>query len=100
MRIYFTSGYHPEADRQTEQVNQTLEQYLRMYINFQQDNWSMLLSLAEFAYNNAPHTTTGVFLFYANKSYNLAISVYFDRDIASARARDFVTNLDELHQVL
>ena len=60
----------------------------------------MLLPLAEFAYNNALHTITGVFLFYANKGYNPAISVHSDRDIASARARDFVTNLDELHRVL
>ena len=26
--LHFTSGYHPEADGQTERVNQTLEQYL------------------------------------------------------------------------
>lgn len=37
-----------------EHVNQTLEQYLRVYCNYQQDNWSALLPLAEFAYNNAP----------------------------------------------
>jgi IS30 family transposase len=28
MRLHFTSGYHPQADGQTERVNQTLEQYL------------------------------------------------------------------------
>jgi len=28
MELHFTSGYHPEGDRQTERVNQTLEQYL------------------------------------------------------------------------
>ena len=28
MTIHFTSGYHPEADGQTERLNQTLEQYL------------------------------------------------------------------------
>jgi IS30 family transposase len=28
MKLHFTSGYHPEGDRQTERVNQTLEQYL------------------------------------------------------------------------
>jgi len=40
MKIHFTSGYHPEGDGQTEQTNQTLEQYLRVYCNYQQDNWS------------------------------------------------------------
>ena len=28
MKLHFTSGYHPEGDGQTEQANQTLEQYL------------------------------------------------------------------------
>jgi hypothetical protein len=28
MKLHFTSGYHLEGDRQTEHVNQTLEQYL------------------------------------------------------------------------
>ena len=54
MRLHFTLGYHPEGNGQTERMNQTLEQYLRVYSNYQQDNWSDLLPLAEFAYNNAP----------------------------------------------
>src|SRR5882724_3293022 len=41
-------------------MNQTLEQYLRVYCNYQQDNWSELLPLAEFAYNNTPSATTGI----------------------------------------
>ena len=32
MKLHFTSGYHPEGDGQTERVNQTLEQYLRIYV--------------------------------------------------------------------
>src|SRR6266481_2054261 len=52
MRLHFTSGYHPEGDGQTERANQVLEQYLRTYTNYQQDDWAMLLPMAEFAYNN------------------------------------------------
>jgi hypothetical protein len=65
MRLYFTSGYHLQVDSQTERVNQTLEQYLRTFCNFQQDNWSFLLLLAEFAYNNALNKTTGISPFFA-----------------------------------
>ena len=100
MRLHFTSGYHPEGDGQTERVNQTLEQYLRIYCNYQQDNWSRLLPLAEFAYNNAPNVTTGVSPFFANKGYNPAISVYPERDLTSARAREYAVDLDELHAAL
>ena len=76
IHLHFTSGYHPEGDGQTERMNQTLEQYLRIYCNYQQDDWSELLPLAEFAYNNAPNATTGVSPFFANKGYHPSISVH------------------------
>src|SRR3984893_11110264 len=76
MTLHFTSGYHPQGNGQTEQTNQTLEQYLRCYCNYQQDNWSKLLTLAEFAYNNAPSATTGISPFFANKGYHPNILVY------------------------
>jgi len=99
MRLHFTSGYHLEANGQAEWTNQTLEQYLRIYCNYQQDNWSELLPLAEFAYNNAPSATTSVSSFFTNKGYP-NLSVYPERDIASSHARDFVLNLDELRDTL
>ena len=100
MKIHFTSGYHPEGDGQTERLNQTLEQYLRIFCNYQQDNWSDLLPLAEFTYNNAPSATTGVSPFYANKGYHPNITVHPEREIASQRAREYVVDLNELHEEL
>ena len=76
MKLHFTSSYHPEGDGQTEQTNQTLEQYLWAYCNYQQDNWSDLLPLAEFVYNNTPSATTGISPFYANKGYCPNISIH------------------------
>ena len=86
MKIHFTLGYHPEGDGQTECLNQTLEQYLRIFCNYQQDNWSELLPLAEFTYNNAPSATMGVSPFYANNGYHPNIMVYPECKIASQRA--------------
>ena len=83
MWLHFTSDYYPEGNRQTECMNQTLEQYLYVYCNYQQDNWSELLSLIEFAYNNAPSATTGVSPFFANKGYHPNITVHPECDIAS-----------------
>ena len=100
MKLHFTSGYHPEGDGQTERMNQTLEQYLRVYCNYQQNNWSDLLPIAEFAYNNAPNATTGISPFFANKGYHPTISVHPERDLASFRAREFAVDLDDLHQHL
>ena len=37
-------------------MNQELEQYLRLFVNQRQDDWSELLPLAEFQYNNHIHS--------------------------------------------
>lgn len=60
-----SSGYHPESDGQSERTIQTLEQYLRCFASYQQDNWPELLPLAEFAYNNTVHSSTGQTPFFA-----------------------------------
>ena len=65
-KIKLSTAYHPQTDGQTKQTNQTLEQYLRHYINFKQNNWIDLLPLAQFAYNNHQHSTTRTSPFYAN----------------------------------
>jgi len=40
IKLHFTLGYYPEADGQTEHTNQMLEQFLRIYCNYQQSDWS------------------------------------------------------------
>jgi len=100
MKLHFTSGYHPEGDRQTERANQTLEQYLRMYCNYQQDNWLDLLPLTEFAYNNAPSAMTGVSPFFMNKGYHLNLTVHPEHDLSSAWAREYAVDLESLHEYL
>jgi hypothetical protein len=81
-------------------MNQTLEQYLHVYCNYQQDNWADLLPITEFAYNNALNATTGFSLFFTNKGYHLNISIHPEKALASSCTHDFITNFDELHQYL
>ena len=54
-----STAYHPQTDGETERVNQELEQYLRIFCNFQQDNWAELIPFMEFAHNARPHSATG-----------------------------------------
>jgi len=86
IRFHFTSGYHLETNGQAKRTNQMLEQYLHVYCNYQQNNWSELIPLAEFSYNNALSATTGVSLFFAIKDYHSDLNVYPERDIVSCRA--------------
>jgi len=43
-------------DRQTEHVNQELDQFLHLFVNKQQDDWYDLLPIAEFQHNNYVHS--------------------------------------------
>ncbi|MBW0533535.1 hypothetical protein O181_073250 [Austropuccinia psidii MF-1] len=53
-----STSFHPETDGQTERVNQILEQSLWIYVSYHQDYWNTWFPLAEFAYNNAEHSST------------------------------------------
>ena len=58
-----STAFHPQTDGQTERANQTLECYLRCYVNYQQDDWLLLLLSAEFACNNSVNASIGKVLF-------------------------------------
>jgi len=60
-----STAFHPETDGQSENSNQILEQYLRSYVNYLQDDWVNWLPMAEFAVNNHKSESTGVSPFYA-----------------------------------
>src|SRR5260221_13272910 len=100
MKLHFTSGYHPEGDGQTECINQVLEQYLRAYMNYQQDDWAPLLPLVEFAYNNTTSKTTGVSPFFANKGYHPRMTPNLLAPSSSSEAQCYIVDLDQLHAQL
>ena len=58
-------SYHPQTDGQTERTNQTIEQYLRYYLNYKQNNWVFLLPIAQFTFNNSV-AITGISPFFVN----------------------------------
>jgi hypothetical protein len=64
--LRFSTAFHPETDGSTEVVNQVLEQYLRIFCSYKQSDWSSLLPLAEFTYNNSVNSTTNMTPFFAN----------------------------------
>jgi len=66
IKTKLSTAYHLETDGQTERTNQELEQYLRMYVNHRQSNWSEWLVTAEFAFNNKVHIMTKISPFQVN----------------------------------
>ena len=95
-----SSAYHPQTDGQTERTNQTIEQYLRCYLNHEQNNWVKLLPLAQFAFNNCA-SVTGISPFYANygKHPNISRDPKGLKPI-SEKANVTVEYLQALHQTM
>eukprot|EP00896_Chara_braunii_P023227 GBG81103.1 hypothetical protein CBR_g31779 [Chara braunii] len=59
-QLQMTSGNHPEANGQAEQMNRVVQHLLRHYIKPSQDDWDEKLPLIASLYNNGVHSSTGV----------------------------------------
>jgi len=70
IRPRMSTAFHPQTDGQTERLNQTIEAYLRNFVNHEQDDWVRLLPMAEFAYNNSVTVGNGISPFYANYGFH------------------------------
>ena len=99
IKANLSTAYHPKTDGQTKRVNQILEQYLHIFVNYQQDDWEHLLPLAEFAYNNTQHSATSVTPFFANKGFHPRLEVSLN-SVPSESAHEMALDLKELHQYL
>ena len=51
--------YHSQINGQTERINQKIGTFIQYYMNYQQDNWTDQLAVAEFQYNDKKYTITG-----------------------------------------
>jgi len=79
--LHMSSSYHPQSDGQTECLNQTLETFLRYFVNACPAKWSSWLDLAEFWYNTKTHSATGFSSFealYGHSPRHFGISVLTD----------------------
>ena len=95
-----STSYHPQTDGQIERTNQTIEQYLRCYLNYEQDNWVKLLPMAQFAFNNSA-LVTRISPFYANfgKHPNMMKEPKGLKPIAK-KANILVNKMKELHHII
>ncbi len=50
-------AFYLQTDGQIERLNQTMEQYLRYYINYDQNDWVKHLPMIQFAYNISIYET-------------------------------------------
>jgi len=91
-------AYYPQIDRQMERTNQELEQYLRMYVNHRQKNWSEWLATAEFVFNNKIHTATKSSLFKVNYRRESRIGFDIRKKEKNIKAEEFVKEIKNRHE--
>jgi len=92
------TAFYPQTDRQTERVNQELEQYLRMFIDHRQEQWPDWLGTAEFAYNNKVHSSTKISPFKANYRQDSRMGFEMRRKGKYKGAEKFVIKMKEVQE--
>ncbi len=92
-----STAYHSQTNEQSEQMNQTVETYLRHYVNKNQDNWVQLLSTAQFAYNNTQNKTTEETPFQANYEYNS--KVWQEPQAHKSQSQKAILNIAEIKKL-
>ena len=98
IEIKLSIAFHPQADGQTEQMNQELEQYLRFFIDHRQKDWLKWLVSAEFAVNNKVHIATKVLPFLANYGRKLRMGGDIRKREKVESAMKFVERIKKVHE--
>ena len=70
VKLKMSSSRHPQTDGSSEIMNRMVENYLRCYCSYQQDDWDVLLPSAEFAFNTAVSEDLGMSPFEVDIGWN------------------------------
>ena len=103
IKARMSTAFHPETDGQTERFNAVMEQYLRSYISYQQDDWVKWLPMAEFAANNQVSATTQATPFFSNYGFHPKFTVSIKthkKSLPNLDAKNFALKMKDLHNHL
>jgi hypothetical protein len=97
-------AFHPQTDGQTERMNAVMEQYLRVFVHYQQNDWVQCLPLAEFAANNGVSESTKCTPFFAVQGVDPRMSFAEEptqeRDQRLLEADQLQATMQQIHEHL
>jgi hypothetical protein len=93
----FSTAYHPQTDGQTERMNQILEDYLRHFCSYYQDNWVKILDIAEFSINNLDSASLGTSPFFFANGFHPKFST-LTKNSGIRALDDFIVDLQETQE--
>ena len=100
-RLNLSTSHHPATDGQTEITHRSIEQILRAYVHPLHDDWSTWLPLAEFAYNNRVHSSTGHSPFYASYGFHPhtpASFIFLEHDSPTPDAQHYLDRMRDIQE--
>ena len=91
-------AFYPQTDEQMERVNQELKQYLRMFINYRQEQQPNWLGTVEFIYNNKVYSSTKTLPFKANYRQDPRMEFKVKKRGKYEGAEKFVTKIKKIQE--
>jgi hypothetical protein len=92
-----STARHPQTDGQTERMNRVLEEILRAYVSKDNDDWDEHLDIAEIAYNNSKHASTGFTPYYLNSGSDIHLPI--DHALSSSALSPNPSAAECVHQM-
>jgi hypothetical protein len=69
IKLKLSTAFYLQTDRQTEIINQYIDQQLRPFVNYYQDNWSELLPIIDYIQATLLYKSTGLLPFQVEFGY-------------------------------
>ncbi len=98
INVKLSTTYHSEIDDQIKRINAVMKHYLRVFVNYMQNDWAKWLSEVEFVINNASSSITLASLFLINSSQNSRLDFESSESLLenlTFQARNKLINVEE-----
>ena len=93
-----STAYHPQTDGQTERVNQSVKEFLMMFVNDKQDDWSDWLAVAQFCHSDRRHSATTYSPFFLTYGYHPSKGLEPKREYTVEAVGDFVQRINDARE--
>src|SRR4051812_45008191 len=77
-------------------MNQEIEKYLRIFVNYRQSDWEEWLSLAEFCHNDKASASTKASPFYLNTGYHPWKGIENSVESQNEEAEEFTAKMKKI----
>ena len=96
IKLNMSTAHHPQTDGQSERNIRTLEQYLRSYISYHQDDWNTWIPTAEFACNNHCSSSTSLSSFEVVYGFRPRSAMDIQLGVtANPAAKDYISEIQK-----